>query len=158
MKKGFTLIELLIVIAIIGILATAVLVGFGGARRAARDARRIADLQQVQTSLELYSNKCSRYPGDAGCTYSVPANWVALETNLKGANIGVSKLPLDPGTTVYLYYVHTPSQGQKYILRAVLEDTTHKALNTDIDNVDITSTDYAPAGADCADPTYCIGT
>ena len=53
-KKGFTLIELLVVIAIIGILASIVLASLNTARIKSRDARRIADIKQIQIALELY--------------------------------------------------------------------------------------------------------
>jgi prepilin-type N-terminal cleavage/methylation domain-containing protein len=53
MKKGFTLIELLVVIAIIGILSTIAVIALQSARTKSRDAKRIADIKQVQTALEM---------------------------------------------------------------------------------------------------------
>jgi prepilin-type N-terminal cleavage/methylation domain-containing protein len=61
-KKGFTLIELLVVIAIIGILATLAVVALQQIRANARDAKRVADVKQISTALELYFNDKQDYP------------------------------------------------------------------------------------------------
>ena len=60
-KKGFTLIELLVVIAIIGLLSTLAVVALGSARLKARDAKRVSDLKQIQTALELYYMHTRQY-------------------------------------------------------------------------------------------------
>jgi len=60
--RGFTLIELLVVIAIIGILASIILVNLGVARQKARDAARIADIKNIQVSLEEYYSDHLFYP------------------------------------------------------------------------------------------------
>lgn len=54
--KGFTLVELLIVIAIVAVLATATIVVLNPAEllAQARDAQRIADLDNLRTALGLY--------------------------------------------------------------------------------------------------------
>jgi len=64
-KKAFTLIELLVVIAIIGLLATISVIALNDARGKARDAKRVADVKQVQTALELFFNDEGRYPTPA---------------------------------------------------------------------------------------------
>ncbi|MBI2604251.1 MAG: prepilin-type N-terminal cleavage/methylation domain-containing protein, partial [Candidatus Harrisonbacteria bacterium] len=81
-KSGFTLIEVLIVVAIIGLLASIVLVGLGSFRARGRDARRVADLRQTQNALELFYTKSNAYPN--------VNSWSALEQALIAATIGVS--------------------------------------------------------------------
>ena len=61
-KPGFTLIELLVVIAIIGLLSTLSIIALNSARARSRDARRISDVKQIQTALEMYYNLADKYP------------------------------------------------------------------------------------------------
>ena len=69
-KRGFTLIELLVVIAIIGILSSVVFASLNSAREKSRDARRIADMRQIQIALELFYDSYRRYPSTADGTCS----------------------------------------------------------------------------------------
>ena len=84
-NKGFTLIELLVVIAIIVILSTLAVVALGSARIKSRDGKRVADIRQMMSALDLYYNDAGSYPtllatGDSIKTISatymavVPAN------------------------------------------------------------------------------------
>lgn len=61
-NKGFTLIELLVVIAIIGLLASIVLVSLNSARMKARDAKRLADIKQIQLAIEMFYDHYGYYP------------------------------------------------------------------------------------------------
>lgn len=63
-KRAFTLVELLIVIAIIGLLATLSVIALQSARAKARDAKRVADVRQISTALEMFLNDYGRYPTD----------------------------------------------------------------------------------------------
>ena len=92
-KKGFTLIEMLIVIAIISILASVFLVGLRGFRAGAYDARRLADLQKVQSYLEIYYTKNRAYPNVSATTAS---GWISLQNELVSADVGVTAIPNDP--------------------------------------------------------------
>ncbi|MDO8592520.1 MAG: prepilin-type N-terminal cleavage/methylation domain-containing protein [bacterium] len=66
-QKGFTLIELLVVISIIGFLATTAVVLLNSARIKARDGKRIAEIKQLSTVLQLYFDDNNSYPATTGC-------------------------------------------------------------------------------------------
>src|SRR5580658_758360 len=94
-QKGFTLIELLVVISIIGLLASIILVALDGARLKARDAKRISDITEIQTALELYYNDNGQYPNICGASSSgqYAPQWPTFQSALSSY---LSKLPNDP--------------------------------------------------------------
>lgn len=61
-KKAFTLIEMLVVIAVIGILATVVVVSYGNAQSRSRDTQRVSDLLAVQSAITMYYANNKVYP------------------------------------------------------------------------------------------------
>jgi len=59
-KQAFTLIELLVVVAIIGILATVVVVNVSSTQKKARVTKTVADLVSIEQALKLVKNDFSR--------------------------------------------------------------------------------------------------
>ncbi|MSU73655.1 prepilin-type N-terminal cleavage/methylation domain-containing protein [Candidatus Kaiserbacteria bacterium] len=122
-KKGFTLIELLVVIAIIGILSSIVLASLNSARKKGRDARRVADIKQIQLALELYYDAHSNYPTSA-----------QYAANLVSEGF-ISAVPVDPLSILSYAYeaIGSGTTCSSYHLGAKLETTGHSALSADID-------------------------
>jgi len=110
-QKGFTLIELLVVIAIIAILSTVVMAGLNSARMKGRDAKRLSDIKQVQTALELYYNDNSTYPTaavPAGCTAALAIGATTAGANWNTAGSALATLSASPDFSVYMNPMPTP--------------------------------------------------
>lgn len=134
LARGFTLIELLVVIAIIGILSSVVVASLNGARKKARDARRVDDVKQLQLALDLY------FDSSAG-NGKYPDSLAALQT---GGFI--PKIPTDPdGSTAYKY---APlSSCTSYHLGTTLEeDSTVIGTGADRTAGGTVTTDCPPTG------------
>ena len=125
---GFTLIELLVVVAIIGLLASVVLVNLISARQKGRDTKRIADIKQIQKALEVYINKNGNLPapstyGRSNVSPGFWDGWWDLSSNTGGAVFmnflvtgGVmAKVPVDPLNTPDGFNGSPDSAGYRYI-------------------------------------------
>ncbi|MEI7620012.1 MAG: hypothetical protein WCJ57_00395, partial [Candidatus Falkowbacteria bacterium] len=83
------------VIAIIGILATISVLALNNARAKSRDAKRIADVKQMQTALELYFNDMGRYPLTAEFTANGLSSTSTLGTTTYMTNVPTAPTPSD---------------------------------------------------------------
>lgn len=135
-KKGFTLIELLVVIAIIGLLSTLAVVALNNARIKSRDARRVSDVKQIQTALELYLNDVGTYPSSpATSDCAAGGDTVGLcisSTNEIAATCAgttyMAQIPADPlydaTASPASQYCYTQDADTTYSLRYTLEGAT----------------------------------
>src|SRR3989338_154994 len=113
--RGFTLIELLVVIAIIGLLMTIIMVSLGSAKAKSRDARRQADIKNIQLALAVYYNENGMYPKNIYSTSGVA--------------------PPPPGGTPGrgVSETNAPPPPLSYHLGAAMEDTSGSWTTQDID-------------------------
>ena len=135
-NQGFTLIELLVVIAIISLLSSVILGSVSAARANARDAKRYADVHEMDKAIQLYILANGHAPDFGGtCSASNPqnystcftvdtntpnANWTLLQNDLKPY---LPVVPKDPcgstclgasGTTFFEYRYVTPAEMADY--------------------------------------------
>ena len=129
MKKGFTLIELLVVIAIISLLSTLSVVALNSARVKSRDARRLSDIKQLRTALEMYFDQNMAYPAAPFGTTSLGVNASAClnasgwtTTSGCSGTVYMQKVPADPQPTTKLYTYDVGSNGSTYTINYTLEN------------------------------------
>ena len=139
-KKGFTLIELLVVIAIIGLLSALSILALGSARARARDAKRVADVKQMQTALEMYYNDMNDYPAVASMSPTSTTNVGVYTTN--GTYMRAIPAPPTvtdgsacPSTQAWYTYTKTNTGATatytiNYCLGAAVNDITGNQMNT----------------------------
>lgn len=136
LQKGFTLIELLVVVAIIGLLASIVIASLNSARQKGRDARRIADVRDIQTAMEMYNDSNNGYPG---ATSSLAPTYISL-------------VPVDPvnsGVYQYKYAPTAPGSGVNAPCPQYHFGTTLEVSG----NASLSSAAHAAAGTGCNSAT-----
>ena len=116
-RKSFTLLEIMIVIAILGVLASLIIGNFITSLKKGRDARRKADLEQIQKALEMFYEDNQAYPTKA------PGSGFVFGGEFDGPNskVYMKLVPNDPlSGKNYEYDYDATNHG--YQLYACLED------------------------------------
>lgn len=130
LRKGFTLIEIILVIALIGVSASVVIALVNPVQqfKKANDAKRKADVTQLQAALELYRADQDFYPE----TTSIPQCGNPLTF---GTTTYLRSIPCDPKTKGNYVYDSLPvGAPTTYSLIACLENTSD--LSKDVNNDD----------------------
>lgn len=130
--SAFTLVELLVVIGIIMILVAVGMMSYANAQKVGRDAKRKADLKQIQAALEMMR-------ADNG-SYIIATN--AISTSLLSLTTPspyIQSLPADPTSGNYYYYSST--NGVTYSLCGLLENDHDAELGSCDITVSCSATD-----------------
>jgi prepilin-type N-terminal cleavage/methylation domain-containing protein len=139
--KAFTLIELLVVIAIIGLLSTLAVVALNSARLRSRDAKRVSDIRQIQTALELGFSETQLYPvvtgtqNDLGsatatggtqvlCNVSGVPKFQATNAGCSTVYMGLVPRNPTPNGVSYWYDNNPPGSPARYHILFSLEGQT----------------------------------
>ena len=119
-ESGFTLIELIVVIGIISIMAIAVLAVLDPSSqiKKANDARRKADLSQIQKALETYYQDNGNYPA-VGSGYKLTDKSGTIVNWGSSWSPYMNVIPKD-STLSHTYVYYSPDR-QSYYLYANLE-------------------------------------
>jgi prepilin-type N-terminal cleavage/methylation domain-containing protein len=132
-SKGFTLIELLVVIAIIGLLSTLAVVALNSARQRSRDAKRVSDIRQIQTALELAFSESNNYPGEGPTTLGLASDDVLCNNggaaSFQGDTTGCTTIymglvPTNPTPNGAAYVYTSASNSGTYSITFTLEGAT----------------------------------
>ncbi len=140
--RGFTLVELLVTISIIALLAMGAMLVFQYQTKKSRDVKRLADLRQLQTGLNLYHAGPGLYP-DSG----VGAIYLGSALNMSDAyvclsdggffklacgltdKIFIESLPADPLASQYYLYQSTFETNESYYIDFIMEVGTDNVAN-----------------------------
>ncbi len=137
-RRGFTIVELLVVVAIIAILSAVAIASLVSSRAKGRDARRMADLNEVKNALDLYYDSYLTYPATGvGPAYALPT---ALQTSgymarLPGTVQGIAYhyMAIDGSATPFTLCTVTPCS--RYVLYVQFERNDNIKLTQDVDIV-----------------------
>ncbi len=114
------LIYVIVVLVVIGLLSTVAVVALGSTRIKARDFKRLSDLKQMQSSLEVYEAEQHSYPTGQGISLG-SGNYDCLNASgwqpTNCPNPYIDNIPSDPRDGRYVY----SSDEKTFEIEAVLE-------------------------------------
>ena len=131
-RTGFTLIELLVVVAIIGILATIVMVSVNDLRARARDDRRITDMKAFRDALAMHQIQNTAYPLEPAGAQITGSDAMSQALISERLLPGVIVDPLNTGQSVYTY--QSLPDGSSYAITFCLETNSLKGYSQSCDN------------------------
>lgn len=155
---GFTLIELIVAISILAVMSAIGMTVYTQTQVAARDGRRIGDIEQIQKALEQYYNVNRSYPTaatvpTADTSYDIGSTNTILNPISSESYFRSGKLPVEP-TNSGAKYKYVWCLTGKYRLCANLESCSNNKCNATAAPADCSSSYTAPSsGAGW----YCVG-
>jgi len=120
--QAFTLVELIVVITILAILWTIAFISLQWYASQARDSKRLSDIQNIKTSLELFSLNTWKYPfpdNSNEVTYNLSLlwkQWVVWDNVTTNLSRNLNTKPLDPLTEKEYTYSVTHNQLEYELL------------------------------------------
>ncbi|MGC1177444.1 MAG: prepilin-type N-terminal cleavage/methylation domain-containing protein [Candidatus Saccharimonadales bacterium] len=139
-NQGFTIVELLIVIVVIGILALLVITTYSGIQSKARNSKRQADVQSMQTQLEAFFSQNGYYPSLADMNNQ---SW--RQTNMKSLDAGALVDPssnCNPASDSGTCLLASSSASDKKYSYAVTDSSGASCESTDTNCAKYTLTAY----------------
>ncbi len=120
-SRGFTLIELLVVVAIIGILASVVMVSLNSSRGKSRDAKAKSELIEVRNALNMYYSVNGNMPSPISVPVS-PEGPAFLDVAAQLVAAGfLPAVPSAPANHTYMYYNYGRGSVPGAFLKTSLE-------------------------------------
>ncbi len=119
-KLGYTIIELLVVIGVIAVLSSIVVVSFNSSRIKSRDTKRVVDIKNIQTALELYYYRNKSYPNAITPGQAFAENGVTYMSS-----IPLNPSPRNDGNCPNSDYAYTAlNSNQSYTINFCLKQST----------------------------------
>lgn len=106
--NGFTIVETIVVIAVIGILATIVAVGYNSWQRSTIEAQLKSDLTNVASAMENYRNFNNGYPASIPSTFTASEGVVLTVDNSDSSTYCIDAVSSKDGSITY----YIPNRGR----------------------------------------------